>query len=453
MAQNDYTQAIMTKQHSDSRQIIEALKQAPQGLKISEIITLLPQTLAKRSLQRRLAELKSEGSLRSQGSKSGTRYFLRDKDLIIPLSNTAQNLKSKVSQAITKRKPVAYQTDFLFSYQPNKTHYLDKKTRDHLYKIGQPFQQKLEPGTYAKRILHRLLIDLSWNSSRLEGNTYSLLETERLIEYGVSANGKDVFEAQMIINHKAAIEFIIEHSAEKKLSTGLILNIHALLSDNLLANPRARGYLRQIPVGIGKTVYHPPEIPSLIKHCFETIIEKANKIKDPLEQSFFLMVQLPYLQPFEDVNKRVSRLSANIPLMKHNLTPLSFIDVPQDEYVSGLLAVYELNKIDLLRDLYVWAYERSAQHYQLLQNTLIEPNLIALRYRKELFDLVNHVITRNIRGADILNTIEKYSSEKIDKPQQNNFIHLAEKEIASIHAGNIAIYKIAPEVFARWVKK
>lgn len=441
------------KHHSDSRHIIEALKQTPQGLKISEIAALLPQALAKRSLQRRLAELKNEKAITTQGSKSSTRYFLSNEKPLIQLSKTAQELKSKVSQPLTKRKPVAYHPDFLFSYQPNKTYYLDKKIRDHLYKIGQPFQQKLEPGTYAKRILHRLLIDLSWNSSRLEGNTYSLLETERLIEYGVNANGKDAFEAQMIINHKAALEFMVEHSSEKNLNKHIILNIHALLSDNLLANPRARGYLRQIPVGIGKTVYHPPEIPKLIEHCFETIIEKANKIKDPLEQSFFLMVQLPYLQPFEDVNKRVSRLSANIPLMKHNLTPLAFIDVPQNEYTAGLLAIYELNKIDLLRDVYIWAYERSAQHYQLLQNTLTEPNLISLRYKKELFDLVNFVITNNIHGAGIINVIEKYTTEKIDKPHRNNFTQLAEKEIVSIHAGNIAIYRISPEVFARWVKK
>src|SRR3990167_1678765 len=155
----------------------------------------------------------------------------------------------------------------------------------------------------------------------------------------------------------------------------VIYNIHALLSHNLLTNPRACGQLRQIAVGIGSCVYSPLEIPHVIAECFQAIIDTAKKIEDPFEQAFFLMVQLPYLQPFEDVNKRVSRLAVNIPLMQHNLSPLSFIHVPKKDYISGLLAVYELNKVELLRDVFVWAYERSAEHYQLIYNTLTEPDL------------------------------------------------------------------------------
>lgn len=93
-----------------------------------------------------------------------------------------------------------------------------------------------------------------------------------------------------------------------------------------------RGQLRQIPAGIGRTVYHPLEIPQLIEESFARIIDKAAKIIDPFEQAFFSMVHLPYLQPFDDVNKRVSRLTANIPLIKNNLSPLSFIDVPKNDY-------------------------------------------------------------------------------------------------------------------------
>jgi len=439
--------------NTEAQQILAILRQENQKLKINQIATILSHTIPRRTLQRRLTTLKKNGVIESSGVKSATEYFLKKSQLNLPLSNTAQQLKLQITQPLTKRKPVAYKTDFLFSYQPNKTFYLSTKTRMHLLQIGQQFHQKLEPGTYAKRILHRLLIDLSWNSSRLEGNTYSFLETQRLIEFGAQASGKNAFEAQMIINHKEAIEFLVEQVATSGLNQCVVFSIHSLLSNNLLTNPRARGQLRQIPVGIGRTVYHPPEIPQIINECFQAILDKAKRIKDPFEQAFFLMVQLPYLQPFEDINKRVSRLVSNIPLMQNNLSPLSFIDVPKEDYIGGLLAVYELNNTKYLRDVFVWAYERSAQHYKLIQDTLIQPNLIVMRYKTELCDLVNFIITQNIRDQEIVSTIKQWSIQHIDQRYQKDFILLAEKEIASLHEGNIAIYHLSPDIFSRWRKK
>src|SRR5260221_6761516 len=110
-------------------------------------------------------------------------------------------------------------------------------------------------------------------------------------------------------------------------------------------------------------MFIPRAIPQLIEEMFELLLAKAAAITDPYEQAFFLMVQLPYLQPFEDVNKRTSRLAANIPLIKKNFCPLSFIDVPEETYIEGLLGVYELNRIELLRELFLWAYERSCFLY------------------------------------------------------------------------------------------
>ena len=437
----------------EAQHILEILKQADQGLKISEISAIFPHAIARRTLQRRLAELEKSQLIEMRGVKSSIQYFLKKVQLSLPLSKTAQQLKLYLAQPLTKRKPVAYHPDFLFSYQPNKTFYLSEKIRSHLLSVGQQFRQKVQPGTFAKRILHRLLIDLSWNSSRLEGNTYSLLETERLIAYGAAAAGKNAFETQMIINHKEAIEFMVEQIDTPQITRHVVFNIHAFLSNNLLANPRSRGQVRKIPVGINRTVYHPPEIPQLIEECFQTIIDKANKIRDPIEQGFFLMVQLPYLQPFEDVNKCVSRLAVNIPLMKNNLSPLSFMDVPTKDYIGGLLAVYELNNTKFLRDVFIWAYERSAQNYKLIQDTLTEPNLIVMRYKKILFELVNCVVTQNIQGQKIISTIEQRSIEQVDKPHQKDFALQAEKEIASLHEGNIAIYRISPQVFSRWRRK
>ena len=174
---------------------------------------------------------------------------------------------------------------------------------------------------------------------------------------------------------------MVESAEQMRFNSFTIFNLHALLSDNLLRDQRACGCLRSKPVGIAKSVYQPLAIPQLISEYFQQILDTADAITDPFEQSFFVMVQLPYLQPFLDVNKRVSRLAANIPLIRGNLCPLSFVDVPEQVYVSGLLGVYELNRIELLREVFVWAYERSSSLYSATRQELGEPDLFRLRYR------------------------------------------------------------------------
>jgi len=183
----------------------------------------------------------------------------------------------------------------------------------------------------------------------------------------------------MILNHKAAIEFLVDSVNEIGFDRRTILNLHALLSDNLLDDPSASGRLRAIPVGIGKSVHEPLAVPQLIDEIFHQILDTAAAISDPFEQAFFVTIHLPYLQPFEDVNKRVSRLAANIPLIHHNLCPLSFVDVSEDLYINGLLGVYELNRIELIKDAFVWTYERSCDRYQVVRHTLGEPDTFRLR--------------------------------------------------------------------------
>jgi hypothetical protein len=178
-----------------------------------------------------------------------------------------------------------------------------------------------------------------------------------------------------------------------------------LLSENLLADADASGRLRTTTVEIGGSVFHPLAVPQHLEDYFRLILDKADEIRDPFEQAFFLMVHIPYLQPFLDVNKRVSRLGANIPLIKHNLSPLSFVDVPEQAYVEGTLGVYELNRFELLRDVFVWAYERSCQRYVAIKESLPEPDPLRLRNREALISVVSEIVRggkqvdmRTIRG-------------------------------------------------------
>jgi len=296
------------------------------------------------------------------------------------------------------------------------------------------------------------LIDLSWNSSRLEGNTYSLLETERLLELGEAAEGKNARDAQMILNHKSAIELLVDQAPEVGFNRYTICNLHGLLSDNLLGDPQACGRLRSIPVGIGGTVYHPLEVPQLIEECFQQILATADEINDPFEQAFFVLVHLPYLQPFEDVNKRVSRLSVNIPLIRRNLCPLTFVDVPERAYIDGIAGVYELNRVELLRDVFTWAYQRSCTRYSAVQQSLGQPDSFRVKYRKEIAEFVTAVVRQGFDKRAAIRWIAENAKEEVDTEARSRFIEIVETELGSLHEGNIARYRLQPAKFAAWKK-
>lgn len=447
--------------------ILRAVAHFPEGAGIGEISGALGDAVPRRTLQRHLALLVEQNRLTVEGRGRASRYRLSEGTGIgmavlpalrseahgesyVPLSPEGEELRQIVRQPIQKRRPVGYNRDFLDYYHPNATFYLSEDVRQHLAEKGRPPGGEEPAGTYALKIFNRLLIDLSWNSSRLEGNTYSLLETERLLELGEEAEGKDAREAQMILNHKAAIEFLVDQASETGFNRFTICNLHALLSDNLLADPQACGRMRSIPVGIGGTVYHPLEIPQLIEECFLQVLAKANEINDPFEQAFFVLVHLPYLQPFEDVNKRVSRLSANIPMIRGNLSPLSFVDVPDRAYIDGIVAVYELNRIELLRDVFIWAYQRSCLRYSAVQQSLGEPDPFRVKYRKVIVEYVTTVVREGFDKGEAAGWIARKAKQGIGAADRARFIEIVETELGSLHEGNIARYRLQQAEFISW---
>ena len=180
--------------------IVEAVSRFQDGASIGDIIPEVDSSLTRRTLQRRLAKLIAENKLRADGEKKGKRYYavrpsqgftgLEVEAAGFPISTLGRTLMSKVSKPSYMREPVGYNRDFLDSYKPNESFYLTESIRERLAKLGHISDEVLPAGTYVRRVYSRLLIDLSWNSSRLEGNTYSLLETERLLELGESAQGR-----------------------------------------------------------------------------------------------------------------------------------------------------------------------------------------------------------------------------------------------------------------------
>ncbi len=441
--------------------IEDAVRRNPNGASAPEILLALATPVPPRTLQYRLKHLVTRNRLIMDGEGRWARYRVPDApkvaavredadEPVIPLSEAGTAIRDYVRQAPEARKPVGYDRKFLDRYRPNASFYLTEQDRTHLAAVGRPQIAEQPAGTYAKQILSRLLIDLAWNSSRLEGNTYSLLDTKRLIELGEEAVGRAHLEAQMILNHKDAIEFLVGAADEIGFNRYTVLNLHALLANNLLADPTAAGRLRYIAVGIERSAFHPLEVPQLIEESFDQILATAAAIADPFEQAFFVMVQLPYLQPFDDVNKRVSRLAANIPLIKGNLSPLSFADVPRQTYKEAVLGVYELNKIDLLKDVFIWAYERSAARYAAVRQSLGEPDPFRLRYRDQFRALIAGLIRERVNRKDAAARIAGWSRKEIDPDDRQRFIEIVEAELAGLHEGNFARYRVRPSEFAAW---
>ena len=252
--------------------IEDVVRRNPHGVSGPEILHALTTPVSPRTLQYRLKHLVTRNRLIMDGEGRWARYRMPDAAIdaaareevdgpVIPLSEAGASIRTYVRQTPEARKPVGYDRKFLDRYRPNASFYLTEQDRTHLAAVGRPQVVEQPAGTYAKQILSRLLIDLAWNSRRLEGNTYSLLDTKRLIELGEEAVGRAHLEAQMILNHKDAIEFLVGAADEIGFNRYTLLNLHALLANNLLADPAAFGRLRFIAVGIERSAFHPLEVP------------------------------------------------------------------------------------------------------------------------------------------------------------------------------------------------
>ena len=444
--------------------ILTIVAEHPGGVGISELYAALahrlPHPIHRRTLQRRLDRLMAEAQIAASGASIARVYKsvlaplgvarFTEVELYVPVSVEGGLIRDQVRQALMHRRPVGYQRQFLENYEPGVSWYLPESTRVQLHEMGRTAADERPAGTYARDILNRLLVDLSWASSRLEGNTYSRLDTQNLIEFGQVAQGKDAQETQMILNHKAAIEMLVEDASAVGFDAFTFQNLHAVLAQNLMREDAACGRLRRRPVEVSGTVFHPLAMPQMLEDCFRLLLAKADAIPDPFEQAFFLMVQLPYLQPFEDVNKCVSRIGANIPLIKHNLCPLSFIDVPERAYIEGTLGVYELNQVALLRDVFVWVYERSCQRYLAITQAMVDPDPLKIQYRDALIEAVQNVVKGLLAPTEkVIDQLVRSRASDKDRPA---VARLLTETLTQLHEGSIARYRLKRSEFLVWRK-
>jgi Fic family protein len=227
------------------------------------------------------------------------------------------------------------------------------------------FKEKSEGAseTILKKELERFTIELSWKSSKIEGNTYTLLDTEKLIREGVESVTNTKEEAIMILNHKKSLNYILESiKLEKNLESFRELeNIHRLLVLDLGINHG----LRSRAVGITGTKYLPLDMFSQIENETKRFVETIKKQKNNFSKALISILFISYLQSFEDGNKRTARLYANAMLLSAGLAPLSYRDVDEKKYREAILIFYEQNSVEAFKEIFIEQYIFSCNTYNL----------------------------------------------------------------------------------------
>lgn len=404
----------------------------------------------RKTITRSLARLIASGAVQRSGASVSSSYSAVKNGMDMSnmrYSDISTKLLSTVSRHISDKKTVGYNQSFLDDYQPNESRYLPEHYRVQMHEMGRISGETPPSGTYQRDLLERLIIDLSWASSSLEGNRYSRIDTRELILHKKIAEGATAQETAMILNHKAAIEMLVGDEGAS-MTPYFFRSFHAVLSEDLMSDPASCGRLRRRPVEISGSSFIPLAIPQRIEDNFGLILQKADLIEDPFEASLFLMVHIPYLQPFEDVNKRVSRLGANMPLVKSRLSPLSFIGMPEEAYFKGTQAVYEMNRVDLLAETFFYAYEKSCQRYAAIIQTVPVPDEVKLRFRSNVKQAVHDVIV-----GSVMDDFSSYIPADTPKDIKERFSAIVSQEIQMLHEGSLARYGLRVSEYEAWVAR
>lgn len=434
--------------------VLHQLSQESVPIGIFELLSKLGSEYSQRTVRRWLSEMIAEGLVEKIGHKKATRYqvlkrFSRETNKSASCFGL-ESLKivEQVRRPIYERAPIAYADHWIDAYQPNITFYIPSESRSQLEKAGQRARREDPAGTYAHQIFNRLLIDLSYNSSRLEGNTYSLLDTQRLLLEGSSAEGKLDEEKIMILNHKEAIRYMVDNASKLTISEQTICTLHYLLSDGLI-EARYAGKIRDHGVRISGSTYVPFEDKKQLQSRLNLIIEKAALIENSYEQSLFLLIHITYLQAFSDVNKRTARLSSNIPLIKSNLVPLSFNDVERDDYISAVIAVYEFQEINPILDLYLFSYMRTCAMYDSTVKAMGFDE-VRVRYRQQRRDIILHIILNKLSGVPMIEYISSQNVKFIKEKDQTSFFDDVMEDLKEIDLSRIAGLGITPDQMEAW---
>lgn len=312
-------------------------------------------TVSKITINRDLKKLVQLKLLVQTGSGRGVVYVLApaysivkpiDVEKYFAIETDERSIKSRFNFEIFSQLPSIFSEEETTQLQ-------------NLHQLYQSKIKKLPPDALRKEF-ERLTIELSWKSSKIEGNTYTLLETEQLIKEQQAAPKHTQAEATMILNHKAALDYIRQNSAQfKKLSRSKIEDVHALLIQDLGITRNVRKTI----VRITGTAYTPLDNIYQIQEALDATCQLVNTETNPFAKAMLVLLLIAYIQPFIDGNKRNSRLMGNAVLLAHGYCPLSYRSINEIEYKKALLLFYEQNNIMYFKKLFIEQIDFAVHNY------------------------------------------------------------------------------------------
>ncbi|MEQ6118663.1 Fic family protein [Reichenbachiella sp. MALMAid0571] len=339
------------------QQIVEFLRDSPLQSSKS-IFDKVALDISYATLKRVLSKLIDENVLQINGQGKGTKYQVSPSYHI----HVSIDMDTYYKKEIDERKIQESFNPLVIKEILYQTQLFNKDELKHLLFLQNEYQnnvKELKINEYQKE-LERLAIDLSWKSSQIEGNTYSLLETEKLLKEKETAAGKTKEEAVMLLNHKDALDFIIEHSDYlDPLTTSKIEDIHSLLIKELDIDRN----LRTRRVGISGTNYRPLDNEFLIRDALNDMCDLINSKNNIFEKALLVLVLISYIQPFIDGNKRTARIVSNAILMNNKHCPISFRTVDSIEYKKAMLLFYEQNNIYNFKKIFIEQFEFAVKTY------------------------------------------------------------------------------------------
>ncbi len=337
-------------------EILNFLREQPASSS-KEIHEGLEMTVSYATVKRQLARLNDEQYIKSEGRGKSTIYF------IAPAFELLQPIE--VDKYFTKEideRSIKESFNFALLSILADSRLFTQEEESYLTKLQGVFEKniaELTPQEYNKE-MERLAIDLSWKSSQIEGNTYSLLETERLILDKETAAGKPQADATMLLNHKEAINFIVDHpDYVNPLTVQGVEDIHSILVKDLGVDRN----IRQRRVGISGTNYRPLDNEHQIKEALKEMCDLINNKDSVFEKALLCLILISYIQPFADGNKRTARIISNAVLVAYNYCPISFRTVDSIEYKKAMLIFYEQNNISVFKTIFIQQFAFAVKTY------------------------------------------------------------------------------------------
>lgn len=339
------------------KSILEFIKEN-QGSSSKEVFDGLTIEIGYSTVKRILNQLGNDGFIKTEGTGKGTKYFISPSYEVLNQIDIERYFEKEIDERIIKN-------GFNFTLIPKVLSEIELFKKDELNRLillQEKFKSnisKLSEFEYSKE-MERLAIDLSWKSSQIEGNTYSLLETERLLKDKETAAGKTKEEASMLLNHKEALDFIINQPDYiNPLKVSSIEDIHSILVKDLdiTRNIRSRR------VGISGTNYKPLDNEFQIKEALESMCDLINSRNNVFEKALLTLVLISYIQPFSDGNKRTARIISNAILINNHYCPISFRTIDSIDYKKAMLIFYEQTNINPFKNVFIGQFEFAVNTY------------------------------------------------------------------------------------------